>query len=77
MRQTWCYADYQLYSSLEGLLGDRWRVEEEEKPDLDTLKAAMAATHPDRGGTSAAFIEARQRYVTARRQVRGDRLDVR
>jgi hypothetical protein len=39
-------------------------------PDLRTLKAAMAATHPDHGGSSAAFIEARSRYVAARRQMR-------
>jgi hypothetical protein len=35
--------------------------------DLAALKSAMAAAHPDRGGSSAAFIEARQRYVAARR----------
>jgi hypothetical protein len=36
-------------------------------PDLHKLKAEMAAAHPDRGGSSAAFIEARSRYVAARR----------
>ncbi|MFD3640676.1 hypothetical protein [Streptomyces griseus] len=35
-------------------------------PDLKALKAAMAAAHPDRGGTNAEFIAARQRYVQAR-----------
>jgi hypothetical protein len=35
-------------------------------PDLRKLKAAMATAHPDRGGSSAAFIEARSRYVAAR-----------
>ena len=30
----------------------------------------MAAAHPDKGGSSAAFIEARQRYVAARRACR-------
>jgi hypothetical protein len=35
--------------------------------DLKALKAAMAAAHPDKGGTDAAFIAARERYVTAKR----------
>jgi hypothetical protein len=39
------------------------------EPDLAELKAAMAAAHPDRGGTSEAFIAARRRYVAARRLV--------
>ena len=38
--------------------------------DLARLKAEMAAAHPDKGGSSAAFIEARQRYVAARRHMR-------
>jgi hypothetical protein len=33
----------------------------------------MAAAHPDRGGSNAAFIEARERYVAARRQFRASR----
>lgn len=33
---------------------------------LPELKAAMAAAHPDRGGTDAEFIAARQRYERAR-----------
>jgi hypothetical protein len=37
---------------------------------LAELKTAMAAAHPDRGGSNAAFIEARARYVAARRQAR-------
>lgn len=36
-------------------------------PSLAELKAAMAAAHPDRGGSDEAFIAARQRYETARR----------
>lgn len=36
-------------------------------PDLKVLKQAMADAHPDRGGTSEAFIAARERYVTAKR----------
>ncbi|MET8377983.1 hypothetical protein [Streptomyces microflavus] len=35
------------------------------KPDLGELKAAMAAAHPDRGGTEADFIAARARYQNA------------
>jgi hypothetical protein len=34
--------------------------------DLRTLKAEMAAAHPDRGGSSDAFIEARRRYEEAK-----------
>jgi hypothetical protein len=36
-------------------------------PRLAELKAAMAAAHPDRGGSDEAFIAARQRYEKARR----------
>ena len=39
-------------------------------PDLGALKAAMASAHPDRGGSSAAFIEARARYVAVRDRTR-------
>lgn len=35
-------------------------------PSLAELKAAMAAAHPDRGGTDEAFIAARARYERAR-----------
>ncbi|NML55142.1 hypothetical protein HHL19_35560 [Streptomyces sp. R302] len=35
-------------------------------PDLGALKAAMAAAHPDRGGTDEEFIAARRRYEQAR-----------
>lgn len=34
--------------------------------NLATLRAAMAAAHPDRGGSAEAFIAARQRYETAK-----------
>lgn len=37
-------------------------------PDLKQLKAAMAAAHPDRGGTDEKFIAARDRYLEARRR---------
>ena len=40
-------------------------------PNLPELKAAMAAAHPDRGGSSEAFIEARVRYERARHDARG------
>jgi hypothetical protein len=36
---------------------------------LSELKAAMAAAHPDRGGSNEAFIAARVRYVAARRSL--------
>ena len=36
---------------------------------LRRCKAEMAAAHPDRGGTSEAFIEARKRYLAAKRIV--------
>lgn len=42
--------------------------EDEPLPDLRELKAAMAAAHPDRGGSSEAFIEARTRYERARHE---------
>ena len=43
---------------------------EPDLPDLAELKTAMAAAHPDRGGTSAAFIEARKAYEAALRHMR-------
>jgi hypothetical protein len=42
---------------------------------LAQLKAEMAAAHPDRGGSSEAFIEARRRYVEARRAARRRRTE--
>ena len=42
-------------------------------PDLHELKVTMAAAHPDRGGSNAAFIEARKRYIAARRALRPQR----
>jgi hypothetical protein len=38
----------------------------EQQPDLSELRAEMADAHPDRGGTSAAFIEAHDRYLAAK-----------
>jgi hypothetical protein len=34
---------------------------------LRQLKAEMASAHPDRGGSNEAFIEARHRYLEAKR----------
>ena len=65
----WSASDSTLYASLQGLLGrfgNRYRPED--KPNLQQLKADMAAAHPDRGGSNAAFIEARKAYLDARRQ---------
>lgn len=36
------------------------------KPTVSELRKAMADAHPDRGGTDAEFIAARQRYEQAR-----------
>jgi hypothetical protein len=65
----WCQPDSHLYISLQRLLADIRRHEREPGPDLKTLKAEMAAAHPDRGGSNAAFIAARARYVAARRHL--------
>jgi len=40
------------------------------KAEVFRLRADMAAAHPDRGGTSEAFIEARSRYMAAKRGAR-------
>lgn len=41
-------------------------LEETQQPDLAELKTAMAAAHPDRGGSDSEFIAARQQYERAR-----------
>ena len=68
----WCQ-DWDLYTTLDGLIADYTR--HDYKPpgpaDLAALKEAMANAHPDRGGSNAAFIEARAAYVAARRMQRG------
>jgi hypothetical protein len=46
------------------------RRKQEAPVSLAELKAEMAAAHPDRGGSSAAFIAAKERYDAARRQMR-------
>jgi hypothetical protein len=66
----WSADFFHLYLSLEGLLAAHLRRDEGATPDLSELKAAMAAAHPDRGGSDEAFIAARARYVAVRRAVR-------
>jgi hypothetical protein len=65
----WSDYDSRLYASLQILRGSI-RRDDDEIEDIAKLKQAMAAAHPDRGGSSAAFIEARARYVDARRRAR-------
>jgi len=55
----WWAPDFHLYLNPPEL-------EQPAKPDLATLRAEMAAAHPDRGGTDAEFIAARQRYQKAK-----------
>ena len=63
----WSAADYHLFASLQTVLVDQRRGDRSAvQPDLAALKGAMAAAHPDKGGSSAAVIEARQRYTAAR-----------
>ena len=61
------------FPSREALLAEhnRYRFKPASPADLAALKEEMANVHPDRGGSSAAFIEARARYVAARRMARG------
>jgi hypothetical protein len=70
----WCYADFHLYASLQGLLSSfhRYSQANKDRPSILQLKAEMAAAHPDRGGSNAAFIEARKRYIEARRRIRSE-----
>jgi hypothetical protein len=64
-----------LWASLENMVGYYTRHDSKpiEPSNLAALKAAMAAAHPDHGGSNAAFITAREAYVTARRQARARR----
>jgi hypothetical protein len=43
------------------------RMRQSADAELGRLREAMVAAHPDRGGTSAAFIKARRIYVAARK----------
>jgi hypothetical protein len=54
------------------LRAERARQKKPDPEDIYQLKAAMAAAHPDRGGSSREFI-AREAYVTARRRLAGMR----
>jgi len=60
--------DYQLYASLAALHADREHGADAPPADLAALKRAMAAAHPDRGGSNEAFIAARERYLAALRR---------
>jgi hypothetical protein len=64
----WCRPDSRLYAAPPELEQHR-----QEQPDLGELKAAMAAAHPDRGGTNEAFRAARKAYVTVRDRVKSTR----
>jgi hypothetical protein len=56
----WWEPDLQLYAQVPQIFPPEWDL------DLPRLKAEMAAAHPDRGGSDAEFIAARQRYERAR-----------
>jgi hypothetical protein len=66
----WCEPDFHLHISLGHLLSGfaRYRDQDDKPIDLRQLKAEMAAAHPDRGGSNAAFIAARERYLGALRR---------
>jgi hypothetical protein len=61
---------HRLYLTRQHLLDDCLQHAASTTPDLHELKAAMAAAHPDHGGSNQAFIAARARHVAARRQAR-------
>ncbi|WP_269857957.1 hypothetical protein [Streptomyces sp. RPT161] len=63
----WWAADFHLYATPPEV-NRRPAYRREPEPDLKQLKAAMASSHPDRGGTDAEFIAARARYVAAKRK---------
>ncbi len=70
----WSSIDYHLYASMQ-IIRDKFakneaRLDAFAAADLKSLKAAMAAAHPDRGGSNAAFIAARKAYVDAKRASR-------
>ncbi|MER6605937.1 hypothetical protein ABT282_08475 [Streptomyces sp. NPDC000927] len=54
----WSTPDFHLYLNPPA-------IEQERKPGLAELKAAMAAAHPDKGGTSEGFALTRKRYQDA------------
>jgi hypothetical protein len=65
----WSAMDHTLFLTFEGLLNSLFQYQAK-PPDLKQLKAAMAAAHPDKGGSSAAFIAARAAFEAARREMR-------
>jgi hypothetical protein len=75
-RRWWRETDYSTQPASDRLLADlhvllaRGPLQPPTVDDLQGLKAAMASAHPDRGGSSAAFIAARAKYVAARRSQR-------
>jgi hypothetical protein len=78
--KLWCDSqrDY-LYASMQIIRDEIAKIEARydaftfTKADIKALKEAMAAAHPDRGGSSKAFVEARRAYVEAKRSTRGER----
>jgi hypothetical protein len=67
--EIWCRPmRKRLYLTFEGCVAWRSKYKTAQIPeaDLHELKMAMAAAHPDRGGSSAAFIAARARYMAAK-----------
>lgn len=61
----WWEPDLQLHTQPPQTFPPQWDL------NLPRLKAEMAAAHPDRGGTDAEFIAARQRYEHARAAAEG------
>jgi hypothetical protein len=57
----WWAADFHLYAAPPDVERPAPKT-----PGVKALKAAMAAAHPDRGGTNEAFIRARHAYLAAR-----------
>ena len=63
-------SDDQAAWALRRLLGNRPTDRPKATDLLSVLKAAMVAAHPDKGGSSDAFVAARRKYVEARRRMR-------
>lgn len=60
----WSAPDFHLYLNPP-------EIQQQDKPDLASLRAAMAAAHPDRGGSDEEFIAARSAYERARAKQSG------
>jgi hypothetical protein len=66
----WSQVDSHLYAATDPPEGwQRWRPAES-TVELSRLRVEMADAHPDRGGSAAAFMEARRRYLLAKGLVR-------